>query len=172
MKHLGPFAFALHVVLSRAENYREDRQTPGNIITQNEQLVFTFKSTLGFFEGSFIAFKGIQMLPVWLQPWLDSSSMDYEKCIQTTSILTFNSNLKVALSQATAEKACQIAQFVVFVLVLRNHSPFLGFRLTQHIHSAYAHEQEVVLREGLRLNVLGSEQVLVANKAKDFVNFD
>ena len=46
------------------------------------------------------------------------------------------------------------AKCVIFVLVLRNYVPFNGFRLDQHIYSAYAHEEELLLLGGLKLNVL------------------
>lgn len=56
-KALGPFASALYQVITRAESYREDRETPGNIVTADKQL-FSFQCSLGHFEGSFLAFKG------------------------------------------------------------------------------------------------------------------
>lgn len=71
VKALGPFASALYQVITRAESYRYDRETPGNIITSNKQL-FSFQCSLGHFEGSFLVFKGTQMLEAWLQPWQEA----------------------------------------------------------------------------------------------------
>lgn len=58
------------------------------------------------------------------------------------------------------------------MLTIRNYYGFAGFRMDQHFYSSYAHEEEIIFNEGLKLKVLDVEEVVIDNKSKDFSNFD
>ena len=51
---------------------------------------------------------------------------------------------------------------------MRNYEPFVGFRQDTHLYSAYPHEQEVILREGLQVYVLDISQITINNTSSEF----
>jgi len=48
---------------------------------------------------------------------------------------------------------------VLFFISVRNWSGFLGFRINKAQYSAHYHEEEVLLFEGFKVNVLAIEEV-------------
>jgi len=81
---------------------------------------------------------------------------------QSTSV-----SWKVALEFALPSKDTQGDHVpTLFVICCQNYvagAGFKGFRMDSALHSAHPYEQEVLLMEGIRMAVLGHDDILIDN---------
>ena len=56
---------------------------------------------------------------------------------------------------------------VLFVVCVWSAGNFQGFRLNTTAYSAHAHEKEVLFMEGVKVHVMGVEDVLIDNSKDD-----
>ena len=55
-------------------------------------------------------------------------------------------------------------QSVLFVMSIQNYKNYPGFRANTEDYSAYHHEKEIILMEGIRMFVMEVEEVKVDEK--------
>ena len=67
-----------------------------------------------------------------------------------------------AATKSTTTKA-KTLQSVIFAICLHNFHRFDGFRMNSALYGAHPEEQEILLVEGLRVAVLGVEDMLIDN---------
>ena len=157
---LGPFAFALELILTGAEQSRKDAVKTGQDIG--------IQNSLGFFAGSFLLFKGAFLTDNRISAWrsaLVSRSSDQQQPVQIRGHMSANENYRIALNQIKRISNREDAQQVLFVILMQNYAKNgLGaFRLNGETYSAHPDEQEVLLMDGLPVFVLHIEQVFVEN---------
>lgn len=158
---LGPFAFALELILASAEQSRKDAIKTGQDLG--------IQNSLGFFTGSFLLFKGAFLTDNRISAWrssLVSRNGDQPQPVQIRGHISANENYRIALNQIKRIGSREDThQQVLFVILMQNYSKKgLGaFRLNGESYSAHPDEQEVLLMDGLPVFVLHIEQVFVEN---------
>ena len=63
---LGAFAYAIYIVLKRAEHWRQDKLVNG-YDTLDEQP----SHPLGVLCSAFMVYRGLQMYPKWIMKWAE-----------------------------------------------------------------------------------------------------
>jgi len=76
-----------------------------------------------------------------------------------------SSNLGVALgfSKCSINDVKMTGKSVLFVFFFQNYGSFSGFRLNQPEYSAFPHEEEYLLMEGIEVTVLAVDENMVMN---------
>ena len=72
-------------------------------------------------------------------------------------------SFKVALNFALPSNDNKFHVPTLFVICCHNYASFDGFRMDSALHSAHPYEQEVLLVEGVRMAVLGQDEVFIDN---------
>ena len=161
LQFLGPFAYALAVVLESAEGYRADRLKAGYKMTD--------KRGLGTLCGSFLVFRGASLTAKAIQKYTamigkteeNRSGKTVAHFIKLQGTTSTSENFKIALDFAKTQDPTK--QMVLFVICIHNFYKYTGFRMNTLEYSAHPDEKEVLMIEGTEVAVMGVEQLLIDN---------
>ena len=106
----------------------------------------------------------------WLKDW----HKEVGKEINLKGNTSTSKSIVVALGFSECDKKMKKGfQPVLFVYLIQNYGGLRGFRLTKEKYSAFPHEQEYLLMEGLNVKVLKiQEDVKIQNNHSDLQNFN
>ena len=166
---LGPFAYAIYKVLLGAERRRGDAMKTGWELHgwDGEK-----EHALGWMSGSVLVFRGALLPSSTIAHfaveqgktnWDGKPGRIYLPGVTSTSL-----SFKVALQFAKVAHESMSAnskdlQSVLFAICLHNWKGFHGFRMDSALYGAHPGEQELLLCEGVRVAVLGVEDMLIDN---------
>ena len=102
-------------------------------------------------------------LPAWIHlPGVTSTSQSFRVALQFA---------KSSTDQAAIDKGnLDDLRSVIFAICLHNYNGFHGFRMDSALYGAHTEEKEVMLMGGIRVAVLGVEEIEIDNpmEADDF----
>lgn len=143
---LGPFIHCLSWVIQGRMISVSDHAT--NIRTGD-----TLGGVISNMAGSFLVFKGGIFEKSLVKEW-ESQAKTLNK-INLPSLISCTENIHFALEEAFLNQKSYYMEPVLFVIGLQNYDGFSGVRLNTNTTTAYLNEQEVLLRDGCSVHVLG-----------------
>lgn len=170
LDQLGPFAKAISCILTWTEFNRDDRIALGCDIHNTSANI---AHPLGYFNQSFLLYRGAAMKDEWIDHWRDCVGMQGLKeknslfikdghqekpayiCMQ--GLTSTSQSLRTALSFGATQSKSR--KTVIFVMNIQNYAGFAGFRLNREEYSSHYYEKEVLLVEGIPMFVLGVEDI-------------
>ena len=111
---------------------------------------------LGYFSQSFLTFRGVKMAE---QKWFDAYLNNVGKMVCLPGTTSTSSSLGIALEFSKCFIADIHHKGIVFFL--SNYGGFRGFRLNQPEYSAFPHEEEFLLMEGIGVMVVAVDENMV-----------
>jgi len=153
LEKLGPLARCLYQIhITRLESRRHDSIPCGESIPGTNQL--------GFFNQSFLLFRGTRMKARWINDWARKVIMPFRgdgaQNIKFHGNMTATENVKTALKLATPMATFE--KPVLFIISARNYRGYSGFRLNLPQFSPFHQEQEILLMDGIYIFVLKVEE--------------
>lgn len=158
----GPFAFAMSLIVAGAEFLRPDKLPRG---ADNHYPSKKLMHPLGFFNCSFLIFRGASLKKEWIEDWKQSVGVVGLKDRTTGYVdqmkpgyvrLQGNVNAyesyKTALTYGLSDDPELIT--CLFVISLQNYRSYNGFRCNKEAYSAHHYEREVILMDAISMFVM------------------
>lgn len=158
---LGPYARIIYYMLEWAETLDKKR---------DDTLIRGFNGRLdgpyGMYSQCFMTFRGVKMAE---DKWFYDYKHKVGQEIRMPGIISTFKNFDVALGLSKCSKKYDgfEGKSVLFVFLNMNFKYYSGFRLNTPELSAFPHEQEILLIEGIKAKVISvDENIIINNKVK------
>lgn len=169
----GPFAYSLCTAIN-SERDRYDK-IPEGISKLDLSLTPKLEDhdKLGFFNCSFILFRGLNLTNDDLKNWEAQIGKElfngYPMPVCIRGFSSTSENYEIAHNFAI--KGMEKGKYpVILVFCVLNYKGYTGFRLNTANYSEHCYEKEVLLQEGFRVHVLGSQVTDYVMKREKHLN--
>ena len=165
------------MVVQSAECKRDDRIAQGR---QGHKPSDGLEHPLGYFNGSFVVFRGAPLTREWVADWKDCVGVagmahprskrvepgleDKPFYIHMQGHTSTSESFRVALEFGRPSAQLKDRVPTLFVIAIQNYRKYPGFRMNKPEFTAYPREQEVLLSEGANVFVAHVEEHVVHNK--------
>lgn len=183
LENLGPYCKTLSLVTQSAEKNRllHDKRETGKIMQE------AGKAGRWNMSGSFVLFRGAQMKKDWYAPWQHSiytkpvtkednppkeDDIGMPMWVHMPGNASCSHDLSVALSFATREVKPDHDP-ILFIISCQNYFTVSGTNMNHEAYTSYPSEEELLMREGTKIYVLGVESdVEINNPHPSFAPFN